>query len=393
MSDTFTKVTHQSWFGRIGNSFAGVLVGLLLIVVMVGVLFWNEGRAVQTEKALAEGAGLVVSVANAPVDPANEGKLVHVTGTIVSQQTLSDPDFGIETSGVRLVRKVEMYQWTESESSKKQTNLGGGEETVTTYTYKKEWKEGRVDSSEFEQADGHQNPELLLSSQTYQIDDGTLGDYALTPSILDKVGGVTDLPVKNSQEEAVAAASPLDLPVAVVGGIIKVGQNSSSPAVGDLSISYQVVPLGDVSVIAQQDGDSFSPYQTQAGDELELVDDGIVAAPAMFKAAADENNIITWIIRGVGLLLLVTGFALVTGPLSVIASVLPFLGSIVSFGTGIIAWVMGLTVGTITIAVAWFFYRPILSIVILVVGAAIVFGLITLGKQRAKGKPATAASA
>jgi hypothetical protein len=390
MSDTFTTVTRKSWFGRIGDSFAGVLIGLLLIVVMVGLLFWNEGRAVQTEKALAEGAGLVVSVANAPVDPANEGKLVHVTGTIVSQQTLSDADFGIETEGVRLQRTVQMYQWVESESSKKQTNLGGSEETVTTYTYKKEWKEGRVDSSEFKQPDGHQNPDLVLSSDTYQIDDGMLGDYALTPSILDQVGGAKDFPVKNSQEEAVAAASPLDLPVSVVGGVIKAGQNPSSPALGDLSISYQVVPLGDVSVIAQQNGDSFAPYQTKAGDELELVNDGIVTAPAMFKAAADENNIITWIIRGVGLLLLVTGFALVAGPLSVIASVLPFLGTIVGFGTGLIAWVMGLTVGTITIAVAWFFYRPILSIIILVVGAAIVFGLIQLGKARAKGKPATA---
>ncbi len=159
MSDSFTTTTHRSWFNRIGNSFAGVLFGLILIAGMIVLLFWNEGRAVQTEKALAEGAGAVVLVENAPVDPANDGKLIHVTGPVVTGQVLTDDAFGIEVEGIRLVRTVEMFQWVESESSETKTSLGGGEDTVTTYTYSKEWKEGRVDSSEFKQPDNHQNPQ------------------------------------------------------------------------------------------------------------------------------------------------------------------------------------------------------------------------------------------
>jgi hypothetical protein len=392
MVDTFTTVTHQSWFGRIANSFAGVLIGFLLIIAMVVVLFWNEGRAVQTEKALAEGQGAVVLVENTPIDPANEGKLVHVSGPIVSNQTLVDDVFGIGSDGVRLVRTVEMFQWVEEKNSKTETKLGGSEETVTTYTYKKEWKEGREDSSEFAQSEQHSNPEPALSSERFQIDDGTVGDFALTESILNDVGGGAPFKIKKSELEAISSAAQVD-DLAIVDGAIVTGGHAASPAVGDLRISYELVPLGDVSIIAQQAGDSFTPYQTQAGDQLQLVDDGVVSAPAMFKTAADENTIITWIIRGVGILLLITGFALITGPLSVIASVLPFLGSIVGFGTGIIAWIMGLSLGTLTIATAWFFYRPILSLIIVVVGAAIVFGFIQLGKARAKGKPAAAAPA
>lgn len=391
MSDSFTTTTHQSWFSRIGNSFAGVLIGLALIVGMIVLLFWNEGRAVQTEKALAEGAGAVVLVDNAPVDPANEGKLIHVSGPVVTGQVLTDDAFGVAAEGIRLVRTVQMFQWVESESSEKKTTLGGGEDTVTTYTYKKEWKEGRVDSADFKQPDNHQNPQAALESQSYQIDDGTLGDFALTESVLDQVGGAKDYPIKNAELGAIEAANTLGVPVALVDGVIVTGANPASPSVGDLRIAYQLVPLGDISIIAQQSGDSFAPYQTQAGDALQLVDSGVVAAPAMFKAAADENNLITWIIRGVGLLLLVTGFALVTGPLSVIASVVPFLGSIVGFGTGLIAWILGLSVGTLTIAIAWFFYRPLLSLLIIAVGAALVFGIIQLGKARAKGKAAAAA--
>ena len=37
-----------------------MLVGLVLIVAMVVLLFWNEGRAVTTARSLAEGAGAVV---------------------------------------------------------------------------------------------------------------------------------------------------------------------------------------------------------------------------------------------------------------------------------------------------------------------------------------------
>ena len=62
MSNSFTETTSVSWFGRLRNSVGGVVIGLLLIIGMVVLLFWNEGRAVTTARSLAEGAGAVVSV-------------------------------------------------------------------------------------------------------------------------------------------------------------------------------------------------------------------------------------------------------------------------------------------------------------------------------------------
>ena len=62
MSDSFREVTSVSWFGRIKRAVGGVIFGLILIVLMVIGLFWNEGRAVQTARSLAEGSGAVVSV-------------------------------------------------------------------------------------------------------------------------------------------------------------------------------------------------------------------------------------------------------------------------------------------------------------------------------------------
>ena len=54
--DQVTEVTNTSWFQRIGQAFAGVLVGFLLIPVSIVVLFWNEGRAIKTARGLDEGA-------------------------------------------------------------------------------------------------------------------------------------------------------------------------------------------------------------------------------------------------------------------------------------------------------------------------------------------------
>jgi len=49
MSDSFVEVTKQGWFSRIAESIKEVLFGLLLIVVSVGVLIWNEGMTLEEE--------------------------------------------------------------------------------------------------------------------------------------------------------------------------------------------------------------------------------------------------------------------------------------------------------------------------------------------------------
>ena len=50
--DSFTEVSHESWFSRIKSAIVGVVFGLLLFVIAFPVLFINEGRAVKTAKAL-----------------------------------------------------------------------------------------------------------------------------------------------------------------------------------------------------------------------------------------------------------------------------------------------------------------------------------------------------
>src|SRR5689334_9251155 len=80
--DTFTETTTNSWFDRINAAVVGIGIGFILLAIGIGGLFWNEGRAVQTARSLAEGGSAVVSVESNRVDPSNDGKLIHVTGPV-----------------------------------------------------------------------------------------------------------------------------------------------------------------------------------------------------------------------------------------------------------------------------------------------------------------------
>lgn len=383
MSDQFREVTNVSWFGRIKRAVGGVLVGMLLIVAMVVVLFWNEGRAVTTARSLAEGAGAVVSVPVDKIDAVNEGELVHTTGPLTSSEGVGDPDFAIEAKGVRLVRNVEMFQWVENSKSETNTKLGGGEETVTTYSYAKEWQDRPIASAEFKQPANHQNPSMELGSRSFQISEGKLGAFTLDEPMLDRIGDTDPLTITPSQLAGITAAYSGTERVSIVDGRIFIGANPTSPAIGDYRIGYQLVPLGEISVIGRQTGDRFSPYQTVAGDELLMVDTGRVPAEKMFAEAVSVNTIVTWLVRAGCLLLLALGFGLLLAPLGVLADVIPFVGSIVRMGTGLIAFVLALLLGSATIAVAWFWYRPLLAIGIAVGGLVVAWLLAKLGRKKA----------
>ena len=102
----------------------------------------------------------------------------------------------------------------------------------------------------------------------------------------------------------------------------------------------------------------------------------------MFKHGQDENRVMTWILRALGLLMMFIGFRVAMSLLEVIADVVPFIGNIIGAGASLIALVCTLTLAPVIIAVAWLFYRPLVAIIALAVGAALVYGVRELAKRR-----------
>ena len=380
-SDRFTETTSSSWLGRILGSFVGALFGLLLVVVAIVVIFWNEGRAIATARSLAEGAGAVVSVDASAVDPANEGKLVHIAGPANASAPLVDPQFQVKASALTLLRHVEMYQWRQDEHSETHNKLGGGQETVTTYSYARVWKDSRNDSGAFRHPEGHANPEMAFTARTFVAADAKLGAFSLPSDLLGKLGGTTPLDVDPA---ALAASSGQNRPRQIFDGAIYVGADPAAPKIGDLKISYHLAPDGPVSAIGRQAGASLGSYQTRAGDPLYMIDAGQLTAAQMFKQAESENAILTWAVRVGALVAMWIGFALVLGPLSALAAVIPPLASVVGFGAGLASLVLTLAVGPLTIAIAWFAARPLMAIAIIVAGFVVAFAVSRLrGRRRA----------
>ncbi|MCC5989638.1 MAG: TMEM43 family protein [Pararhodobacter sp.] len=379
------KITRVSWFDRLKNSVAGVGLGIVLVIGMVGALFWNEGRAVQTQRSLDEGAGLFISVDSGAVDPESEGQLIHVSGPLSTDETVSDAQFSIEAQGIRLLRRVEMYQWVQSSRTETQQNLGGSETRVTTYNYTPDWSERYHDSARFHEPAGHQNPAMIFESTDFSIASADLGAFSLGDNVLRRIGGAQPLPVEVSHAEMVQAVMGERINVSVVDGALYMGANPLTPQIGDYRIRYELVPLGAISVIGQQRGDGIAAYATQAGDSLLFVSRGEVLAPEMFDDAARANTALTWVVRVGGLVLLIAGFSLMLGPLSVAASVVPFLGSMVGLGAGLVAAIAGIALGTLTIGLAWLFYRPLIGVLIFSAGAALIVVIRMLARRR---KPA-----
>lgn len=368
-ADRITRVTTQSWGSRLSSSISGLLFGFILVAASFPLLFWNEGRAVRRAQALREGAAAVVSVDASAPDAGNEGKLVHLAGRAVPRGTLTDPQLGVSAEAIRLRRDVEMYQWREESESETRNKLGGGTETVTTYTYERAWSSSLIDSSNFEEPFGHENP----TSRPYDAWEAdatevTVGGFRLSASLIGSIGGAVSLPVTPEMMPAELADR-----ARVAGGGFYLGADPSTPQVGDVRISFEQVPSTDVSIVARQSGGILAPYTTSGGGSIELLERGIHDAASMFSTAQTENTVLTWILRAAGVLIMWLGLSMIFRPLSVLADVVPILGRIVGAGAGLIALLLASMMSLVTIAIAWIWYRPLLGITLLVVAGGLVF--------------------
>lgn len=367
MPDLITETTRTSWFSRLGSAIGGIFVGLIFVLAAVVLIFWNEGRAVQTAKSLAEGAGQVQSVAADRPDAAMERRLVHVSAPVRAGGVPADAELGVTAppGTLRLLRRVEMYQWREERQTETRTQMGGASETVTTYRYTRGWAEGRNDSSRFRQPAGHENPEPRHADRAWTAPDIRLGGFRLT------------------EDQAVQVPAREELaPPAGLGSAMFIGADANAPRVGDLRITWRIARPEALSVVAAQRGDGFAAFRTRAGDELFLLVPGQVPASEMFAQAEAANATMTWLLRGGLVLLMLVGFGLVLKPLKVLADVLPPVGAMVGFGTGLVALLLTLVLAPSVIALAWLFYRPLVALAVLAAGLGAAFAIGRLRRGR-----------
>ncbi len=311
-SDTYTEVTERSWGDRLGGAVKGVVVGVILFLLGFPLIFWNEGRAVKRYKALKSGEGAVISVSADRVDPANDGKLVHVSGMVATKEVLTDgasavpravsvtadridpandgklvhvtgtvdsgavirdPVFGIGGQAIKLERRVRMYQWTEQGS-----------------TYARTWSGRPIDSSGFKQPQGHGNPgDLPYPSKRFAASSVTVGDFALSRELVRELDVFSSLQV--TDQDLAAVPDDLKDKVSVLEGDLFVGADPRSPKVGDLRISFRIIRPFTATLVAQQSGKTLRPYTAPSGETVARVAAGDLPAEAVVPAGVSANAI------------------------------------------------------------------------------------------------------
>jgi len=423
----YTETTSTSWFDRLGASFRGIGLGIILIIAGTVLLWWNEGSFVATGDALNEASAVTQELGDiSKLDNAKNGMLVHAVGPVATKDMLSDPDFGVSINAIRLERTVEFYQWVEQSRSEKRKKLGGGEETVTTYSYVAKWTDRPVDSSAFKDPAaraGNRNF-ILANMENFKVQAAnvTFGAYRLPEFLMNSISGATSLNVnlsgattaKLNRELALAAqkagGDARHVPqgavdnermqqtegqdarqpeadagaqrVHVSGGAVFLGSSPGTPQIGDVRVSFKATPPGTVSLLAKLNGNTFEAYRASNGKTVSELAMGTHSLENMYGDARSSNATMTWILRAAGALLIIIGLKLILAPLAVLADVIPLLGSIVGAGAGLVCILLGLAWSLVIVAIAWLRFRPLIGGGLLALAAVLLVLLHARGRSR-----------
>jgi hypothetical protein len=368
----FSQTTNTTGLGgRLQQSLRGVVGGILLLFVGVGLLWWNEGRTLKQFNALAEMEEQVVSIPNDKIEPENDGRLIHLTGSAQTDEALSDPIFAVLQDGLALKRTVEMYQWAEDTQSKSKTNIGGSETTTTQVNYEKRWSRLAIDSSEFQNSSQFSNPPMKYTSALIPAQRASLGAFAFDQDKISQLRSYQDLPLTDDQIRSFPADFGMT-PNERDGFIY--GKNGEAQ-IGDYRLKFEYIPTPlEVSMMGVQSGSSVSAYIASNGNSNFLISEGSLTPSELIKTAQTENTWTAWGYRGLGIFILIIAFKLLFAPIGILASIIPFFGRIVDSLTGSVAFLLGLILGLLVIGIAWLAVRPIIGGSLL--GAAVLcFGL------------------
>ena len=354
-----------------GGLFAGVLVGLLMVIIGTVMLWWNEGNNVRNIKTTDEIEKTVVEI-NPNDNPADyEGKLVAVGGKFtVEDVSLSDTTFGVEQHTAALSRVVEIYQWEEESHS---------DDDGTTYTYKKVWHEGLIDSSDYHRS-GYDNPtSVAYESESVFAEDVILGKFHLSSTQIKQMDA----------EKSIAASEAKKVPekYSVIGNYVTNSADLDNPQIGDVRISWKYNGWKEVSVISQVAGTTFVGWTSAVGKKVNWVTEGTKTSAEMIEDMRTQDKIMKWLLRLVGFMLIFIGYMSFASPLTKLVGYIPILGNVVNFMFGAMIFLLSLVQSLLVIIIAWFRFRPLLSIALLGIVAVCAVLFFMLKKKQAANAP------
>jgi len=160
-------------------------------------VWMNERKLVKIYKVIAKAREACVE-AN-PEEPSEElnFKLVHANGTLSTEKTVDDEEFGLVKEGlVKLRRNVEVYQWLEEDET-----YQSGDEEKTRKVYKQAWSSSKVNSEAFEvQQDGSNPSSWPFENKTVVNDHVKLSAYKVSEAQIGQLNNYKHMAVDGDFE-------------------------------------------------------------------------------------------------------------------------------------------------------------------------------------------------
>jgi uncharacterized membrane protein (DUF485 family) len=353
------------------SSFMGIIFGFLMFLGSFVLLYFNEGRVDLSQIAKT---AIDISATDAPPADADK-KLVCAKGKLASSEKLGD-DYLKAGDFLAIERKAEMYAWVEKKSSKTNKNLGGSETTHNDYTYVREWTESPKNSSDFKVSSGHENPTMRVKSSSKTATKATLGDYSIN---INEVS----LPSLRSHNFRASEVNFMDKIEFVSEGQLYLSYTGSSndPQVGDIRITYSVLPnpIENAIIFGNLDAQakSITPHIGKKESKLYRIFDTDRASA--IAEMSSEHKAIAWLLRVIGFLLMWIGLSMLFGPISTFLDVLPIFGTISRTLIGGLCFIVALVLSSVTIIVSMILHNPIALIVSLL---AVIGGIVWYMKSR-----------
>lgn len=412
-----TEVTHQTFVGRACSACCGVPLGLLLYAAAGACVWWNEGRAVFEQRAVAAAMDAVVEAPCARADAALEGRLIHVSCPLTHLANFTLLGGALRIDAAAFVKtEVEMFQWSETRSSStSKDSVGGGTTTRTTYDYRTGWSSQPINSAGFKRPAGHANPPASswpLRSGTARASTASVGVYALGelanqlwstapvplpggwPSVADGAHSSGGLALAPAPQHQPPAALRRDNTLAGTDGWLY-SAPPAQPPIGAVRVRFSRSSARAASVVAAQSEGGFAPWEGDAAHSLQPgysvwhLYEGQMSAPAVLARLSGENARLTWLVRLGALLVAWVGLMMVAHPISVAPDIVPCVGPMLG---DMVGCVLGLAMAGVALcyvlvvgAAAWLRFRPLLGAAMLV--AAALSACACAGARRASKRP------
>jgi hypothetical protein len=217
-----------------------VPVALAALLVVLALLAWWLLRPAADGPGSGVPAGPVAAAADR-IDPANEGRLVAVSGRLEVATPARDRALGVAAPALVLLRHVEMRQWHE-------------ECTGDTCIYTLQWADRPVDAASFREPAGHANPPFPFADARFEAGEVRLGAFEVAAAFAADDAPTVAWPVNGQSIPPNLAATLRER-----GGILYAGAGPEGDAAGELRISYRVVAAGPRRLVGVQRGSQLVP--------------------------------------------------------------------------------------------------------------------------------------